>query len=96
MDRFRLCLLFALILLSCAPNLVFSARWSTAMATATRMASLSSSSPSSPSTANQLLVPNLHPLEGGAVSPIAGRGGQDLSSEKRKVPTGSNPLHNKR
>ncbi|KAL3714718.1 hypothetical protein ACJRO7_006596 [Eucalyptus globulus] len=91
MDRFRLCLLLALLLLFCAPNPVFSARRSTS--TMTRMASLSSS-PSSPSTSNQQLVHDLHPFKGGAVSPFAGQAGPDLSSEKRRIPTGSNPLHN--
>ncbi|KAI6672779.1 hypothetical protein NL676_000685 [Syzygium grande] len=93
MNRFSLCLLFTLLLLFCAPDLVFSARWSTS--TATRMASLSSSS-SAPSTSNRRPVHDLRPLEGGAVSPFAGQASPDLSSEKRKVPTGPNPLHNKR
>lgn len=80
MDRFR-CLCF--LLLSTLLVLLLLA--------SPRVGAIRTTTFSSPSSAHRQVF---RPRD--STSPFAGSEAKDLESEKRKVPTGSNPLHNKR
>ncbi|KAF8043160.1 hypothetical protein BT93_A1490 [Corymbia citriodora subsp. variegata] len=89
-NRFRLCPLLLLLLL-CLLFLQFAPR-----TTQAARRSLSVSSSSSSSSKEQPFESNMNTV-GVVAAPLdEGQAGDFPTAEKRRVPTGSNPLHNKR